>query len=76
MVHTTIYKKKNDEVGYAYLVNVFSTFGSLQKILSDNGTQFKNKLFGQVLPLWEQNRYSVTIIILKAMGTLKLYIIS
>ena len=47
MVYTTVYKKA-DEVLHAYLVNVYFMFGGLCKIFSDNGTEFKNKLFVQV----------------------------
>ena len=47
MVYTVIYKE-NNEVVHVYLVNVFSKFGGSHKILSDNGTEFKNKLFVQV----------------------------
>ena len=31
-----------------YIKEVYSKYGSSRKILSDNGTEFKNKLFDQV----------------------------
>ena len=40
--------KTADEVIQAYIDHVYSRFGGLLKILSDNGTEFKNKLFEQV----------------------------
>ena len=33
----------------AYIDNVYSKFGGSLKILSDNGTEFKNKVFEQVV---------------------------
>ena len=32
----------------AYIDNVYNKFGGSRKILSDNGTEFKNKLFTQI----------------------------
>ena len=40
--------KEPDRVVQAYLVNVYSQFDGSQKILSDNGPDFKNKFFAQV----------------------------
>ena len=40
--------KTAEEVLQAYIVNVYSKFGGSIKILSDNGTEFKNKIFEQV----------------------------
>ena len=40
--------KTAEEVIQAYIDNVYAKFGGLLKILSDNGTEFKNKLFGQI----------------------------
>ena len=40
--------KTADEVLQAYIDNVYSKFGGSIKILSDNGTEFKNKIFEQV----------------------------
>ena len=40
--------KTADEVIHAYLKNVYAQYGGSQKILSDNGSEFKNKLFGKV----------------------------
>ena len=37
--------KTAEEVVQAYLGHVYSKFGGSEKILSDNGTEFKNKLF-------------------------------
>ena len=40
--------KTAEEVIQAYIDNVYSKFGRSIKILSDNGTEFKNKIFEQV----------------------------
>ena len=40
--------KTAEEVIQAYIDNVCSKFGGSMKILSDNGTKFKNKIFEQV----------------------------
>ena len=40
--------KVAEEVVQAYVHHVFSKFGDSEKILSDNGTEFKNKLFKEV----------------------------
>ena len=40
--------KTDEEVLQAYIDNVYSKFGGSVKILSDNGTEFKNKIFEQV----------------------------
>ena len=40
--------KTAEEVIKAYIDNVNSKFGGSMKILSDNGTEFKNKVFEQV----------------------------
>ena len=40
--------KTAEEVLQAYIDNVYSKFGGSLKILSDNGTEFKNKIFEQV----------------------------
>ena len=40
--------KTAEEVLQAYIRNVYSKFGGSEKILSDNGTEFKNKLFEDV----------------------------
>ena len=37
-----------EEVIQAYIDNIYSKFGGSMKILSDNGTEFKNKIFEQV----------------------------
>ena len=41
--------KTAEEVIQAYIDHVYARFGGLLKILSDNGTEFKNKLFEQVV---------------------------
>ena len=40
--------KTTEEVLQVYVDNVYSKFGGLMKILSDNGTELKNKIFEQV----------------------------
>ena len=40
--------KTTEEVLQVYIDNVYSKFGGSIKILSDNGTKFKNKIFEQV----------------------------
>ena len=40
--------KTTEEVLQAYIDHVYSKFGGSIKILSDNGTEFKNKIFEQV----------------------------
>ena len=40
--------KTADEVLQVYIINVYSKFGGSLKILSDNGTEFKNKIFEQI----------------------------
>ena len=40
--------KDAEEVIQAYIDNIYSKFGGSMKILSDNGTEFKNKIFEQV----------------------------
>ena len=40
--------KAAEEVMQAYIDNVYSKFGGSLKMLSDNGTEFKNKVFEQV----------------------------
>ena len=40
--------KQANEVLQAYIDNVYAKFGGLLKILSDNGTEFKNQLFGRI----------------------------
>ena len=40
--------KTAEEVTQAYIDNVYSKFGGSLKILSDNGTEFKHKVFEQV----------------------------
>ena len=37
-----------EEVIQAYIDNVYSKFGGSLKILSDNGTEFNNKMFEQI----------------------------
>ena len=40
--------KTAEEVLQAYIDNVYSKYGGSLKILSDNGTEFKNKIFEQI----------------------------
>ena len=40
--------KTAEEVIQAYIDNIYSKFGGSMKILSDSGTEFKNKIFEQV----------------------------
>ena len=40
--------KTAEEVTQAYIDNVYSKFGGSLKILSDNGTEFNNKVFEEV----------------------------
>ena len=40
--------KQANEVLQAYIDNIYAKFGGSLKILSDNGTEFKNKLFEQI----------------------------
>ena len=40
--------KTTEEVTQTYINNIYSKFGGSMKILSDNGTKFKNKIFEQV----------------------------
>ena len=41
--------KTAEEVIQAYIDHIYSRFGGSLKILSDNGTEFKNKLFEQIV---------------------------
>ena len=41
--------KTVEEVAKAYMDHIFSNFGGSIKILTDNGTEFKNKLFKEVI---------------------------
>ena len=41
-------KKQASEVLQAYIDNVYAKFGGSLKILSDNGTEFKNQMFEKV----------------------------
>ena len=38
-----------EEVAKAYMDHIYSNFGGSIKILMDNGTEFKNKLFKEVV---------------------------
>ena len=44
----TLKTKTAEEAVQAYLHHVYSKFGGSEKILSDNGTEFKNKFFKEV----------------------------
>ena len=41
--------KTAEEVTKAYMDHIYSNFGGSIKILTDNGTEFKNKLFKEVI---------------------------
>ena len=41
--------KTAEEVAKAYMDHIYSNFGGSMKILTDNGTEFKNKLFKEVI---------------------------
>ena len=41
--------KTAEEVTQAYIDHIYSNFGGSLKILSDNGTEFKNKIFEQLV---------------------------
>ena len=43
--------KTAEEVAKAYLDHIYSLFGGSIKILMDNGTEFKNKLFKEVVAI-------------------------
>ena len=45
----TIKNKTAEEVSKAYLNHIYSNFGGSVEILMDNGTEFKNKLFKEVI---------------------------
>ena len=46
--HILLKTKTAEEVLQAYIDNMYSKFGGSMKILSDNGTELKNKIFEQV----------------------------
>ena len=43
-----LYTKTAEEVIQAYIGSIYAKFGGSSKILLDNGTEFKNKLFDQM----------------------------
>ena len=43
-----LHTKTAEEVVQAYINNIYAKFGGSFKILSDNSTEFKNKLFEQI----------------------------
>ena len=45
--------KTAEEIVDKYLIHVAFMFGNSRKILSDNGTEFKNALFEEVAKNWE-----------------------
>ena len=58
-----IKSKSADEVVTAYTNHITYIFDPSCKILSNNGTEFKNKLFEEVAPCWAQSikpRYHCT----------------
>ena len=46
--HIPLKTKTAEEVLQAYIDNIYSKFGGSMKMLSDNGTEFKNKIFEQI----------------------------
>ena len=46
--HVPLKTKMAEEVTQAYIDNVYSKFGGSLKMMSDNGTEFKNKMFEQI----------------------------
>ena len=47
--HILLKTKTAEEVAKAYLDHIYSLFGGRVKILMDNGTEFRNKLFKEVI---------------------------
>ena len=47
--HVPLKTKTAEEVSKAYLDHIYSNFGGSIKIMTDNGTEFKNKLFKEVI---------------------------
>ena len=45
---TPLKSKQSEEIVQVYLNEVYYRFGGSRKILSDNGTEFKNKMFQEV----------------------------
>ena len=43
-----LFTKEAYDVVHSYIINVYSTFGGPHNILSDNGTEIKNKFSVQV----------------------------
>ena len=48
VIYVPLKTKTAEEVLQAYIDNVYTKFDGSLKILSDNGTEFKNKIFEQV----------------------------
>ena len=57
---------------HAYLVNVYSKFHELHRILSYNGTEFKNKLLTQVASTLEIKQVFSSPIILEATDAVRM----
>ena len=51
-----LFTKEAKELVHTYLVNVYSKSGGPHKILLDNGTEFKNKLFTQAASTLEMKQ--------------------
>ena len=61
--------KTAEEVIQAYIDHVYAKFGGSLKILSDNGTEFKNKLFEQIAKeLGVKHKLTLHLIILHLMA--------
>ena len=70
----TLYTNDADEVVHAYLVHEYSKFCRSHKICQIMVLSSRIHCSWNLLPIWEWNRYLVPFIILKATGTLKMYI--
>ena len=57
---------------YEVLVNVYSKFGGSHKILPDNVTEFKNKLFTQIVSALGMKQVLSSLLILEVLDSLKM----
>ena len=67
--------KQANEVLQAYIDNIYAKFGGLLKILSDNGTEFKNKLNRLLRNLELNTRFILPLTALLPMAVSKDFII-
>ena len=71
-----LYPKEADKVVHTYLVNIYSTFGGLHKIMSGSRTELKKTSFShKLLPLQEHYKYLVLPITPEAICTSRMYMI-